>query len=115
MLQDIIAKDGEYEIVYSNTFNIYEKKLTIILYGVTIDFIFERDPQKEPSLKIEGTEQKSKVTLINMDNNPLGIGTIKRHSILTLSDDSSISFSLYTKSLNDSTSYLQVSITFYKK
>jgi len=111
--------DGDYKIIYSRDFNIYENKLTInSIRGFLIEFIFEKDPTTLglPPLKIEGdnTNKKVKIILTNF-NNTLGAGTTKRIPIINSEDGSQVYFSIHAKSLDENSSFLKVSVTFYSK
>lgn len=110
--------DGDYEILFSSTFNVYEKKFTIgNIGGFTFVFQFEKDPEKPGApMEISGNDAQKTITvkLFNFYN-PLGMGTTKMIPILKLSDGRQIYFSLYAKSLNETTDFLSISLTFYLK
>jgi hypothetical protein len=115
---EIKIYDGDYEIMYSADFNIYENKLTLSrIAGFSVEFLFEKDPtvSGSSSLKIEGDDKIKKVviTLINFDN-VFGAGTTKKIPIIK-TKDKQIFFSVHSKSLNEESSFLKVSVTFYIK
>jgi len=111
--------DGDYEILYSGGFNIYENRLLIQgIGGFSIDFLFVKDPNIEGKapLAVEGNniDKTIKITLTNFDN-ALGVGTTKKIPIITTNDGRQIFFSLYGKSLNPDNQFKKVSVTFYIK
>ncbi len=114
MIQNIEAKDGEYEIVYSNIFNIYDDRLRITINGLKIVLIFEEKEGENPIYSIKGGTEESTITLVNM-RNPLGSAMTERAPIISLEDGRKIYISLYAQSVGGNTKCLQVSITFYKK
>lgn len=110
--------DGDYEILFSSTFNVYEKKLIFEKIGdYTFIFQFEKDSTKQGSpLNISGNDEGkiATITLVNFYN-PLGVGTIKMVPILKTQEGKQVYFSIYAKSLNETTEFLEVSVTFYLK
>lgn len=114
---EIKAFDGQAEIIYSNTFNIYENILRVKpIDDFEIIFTFLEDlSKKESSISLNGdnTNKKLTINLINF-NNVLGIGTTRKLTILRTDDNKDIYFSIHAKSLNETTSFKQVSVTFYK-
>lgn len=114
---EIQVFDGDYEILYSGDFNIYENKLILKIVGFEFEFQFVYDSTKQGApLEINGDNSTKKINirLINF-NQSLGVGTVKKIPIVTLNDGRQIFFSIHAKSLNESTSFLKVSITFYIK
>jgi len=120
------AFDGDYEILFSYTFSVYENKLVIKdIAGFDFEFNFLNDPSKVDS-SIEIQEKKDdkpsfltlkKILVLNLYNfrNPLGIGTTSKLEISKLKDGRSLYFSIHAKSLNETTSFLLVTLNFYLK
>lgn len=110
--------DGDYEIIFSSNFNVYEKRLVIEkIGGFDFIFLFEKDSTKTGSpIDISG-DNTNKIITIKLFNfyNTLGIGTTKIIPIIKLDDGRQIYFSLYAKSLNETTDFLSISVTFYLK
>ncbi len=117
-MQPVLAFDGDYQIIYSADFNIYENKLILSkIADFDIEFEFKIDAEKQGApLEVKGDNNTKKIMIkvINF-NNPLGAGTVKKIPIVTFDDGKKIYFSIHAKSLNESTSLLKVSITFYLK
>ena len=113
--------DGDYEIVFSNTFNLYEDKLSVKpIRWYEVEFIFLKDSNQNGSLvnfESDSNSNKIKVLLTNF-NNSLGTWTTKKISLMTFwewNDKKEIFFSLFGSSLNESTTFLQVTLTLYVK
>lgn len=118
-LNQILAFDGDdYAIVYSADFNIYENKLIIRrIAGYEIEFFFKKDSEQVGSpieMKGDDVAKKLTITLYNF-NNSLGSGMTKKVPMINLTDGRQIYFSLHAKSLNETTPFLKVSVTFYVK
>ena len=120
MTQHSFAKiqDGDYEIVYSNIFNIYNKKLSLQEIGgfnINIEFIKTIESEKR-NIEVKNGEDPSKkeinIKLTNFDNT-LGVATTTLVPILDLVGGKKLYFSIHAKSLNKEIDFLQVSLTFY--
>ena len=73
--------DGDYEIIFSKVFNIYENKLVINPFeGFEITFQFSEDlTKKDTSLEIKGDDINKKLLIrLTNFNNTLGIGTTNK-------------------------------------
>lgn len=113
------AFDGDYEIIFSDVFNVYQNKLLItdIIAGFSFEFNFKVNKEIIGStVTYSGDNETKKVTidLFNF-NNSLGVGLTKPFSILNTDDNKEVLFSIHSKSLSETTPFLQVSITFYLK
>lgn len=111
--------DWDYEIVYSNTFNIYDWKLSIWkIWGYNLIFLFQKWSELENPISIKEIDNSTiEIHVINFWS-ALGSWTISRASIMTIKQDNEIGkevfFSLYGSRLeNDKTDLLQVTITLY--
>ena len=111
--------DGEFEIVYSGEYIIYENRLVLNpLVGYKFELIFEKDKGLVGSnLNIVGDNVGKSIVIkaTNFDNT-LGTGTTKKIAIIkdNVGNDL-LFFSLHAKSLNESTSFLLVNICFYRR
>ena len=109
--------DGDDEIIFSKVFNIYENKLVIKSiedFEITIQFL-EDITKKDTGIEILGDNVNKKLLIkLTNFNNTLGIGTINKILILKDDNNKNILFSLHVKSLNTTTTFKQISITFYK-
>jgi len=122
MNREIKFYDGDYEIIFSNIFNIYDNTLIIEkIAGFKVEFKFLSDTESAP--KIETSSDNSArimtIKLFNF-NSSLGVGTIKRLPIINLEQSQNdqvkqIYFSIHSKSLDNTTGFLQISVTFYLK
>ncbi|MDO8528232.1 MAG: hypothetical protein Q7T03_11200 [Deltaproteobacteria bacterium] len=114
----ILTFDGDYQIIYSSDFNIYENKLILRkIAGFELVFEFAKDPAVKDcpmSIKGDDTAKRITITLTNF-NNSLGAGTTKMVPLLKTDDGKQIYFSIHAKALNEATSFLKVSLTFYLK
>jgi len=110
--------DGDYEILYSKVFNVYQNKLifkNIDGFEVTFNFIFDKNKRGgKIGLKGDNDAKKIYINLYNY-NNSLGLGSGSPIAIMKTGDNRDVLFSIHVKSLNETTSFLQVSITFYLK
>ncbi|UMX47748.1 MAG: hypothetical protein L7H18_04895 [Candidatus Nealsonbacteria bacterium DGGOD1a] len=118
-LSQIKFFDGDYEILYSGDFNIYENKLVIDkIAGFSFEFLFTKDSNINGQLPIkiegDGINKIVKISLVNFDNT-LGAGTTKKIPIINTIDSKQIFFSIHAKSLDASSTFLKVSVTFYIK
>lgn len=118
-IQPILVFDGDdYQIIYSADFNIYEDKLLIQkIAGYDVEFLFKKDSEKKGSpMEMKGDDDAKKITITLYNfNNTLGSGTTKRIPIINTTAGKQVFFSIHAKSLNETTSFLKVSITFYLK
>lgn len=112
----IKAFDGDYEIVYSGDFNVYENKLKVSgILDLVFEFLFEKNTEKpNPHYEVKGEGKNITMKLYNFSQN-FGAGTTNILPIATASDGRKFFFSIHTKSLSENTSFLKVSLTFYFK
>jgi hypothetical protein len=122
-MPEINSFDNDYRILYSQTVNIYSSKLIIKkIYWFDFTFDFQKDDSTtEAGININSNDD-SKTIVVNLKNfsSPLWVWTTVPIQILTLSPEDSpnenaVYFSIFARSLNELTSYLQVTITFYAK
>lgn len=115
--------DGEYEIIYSRNFNIYENELLIdSIRGFKFKFIFERNTQEVQTsgfpimFSSDSTDNKKMIVTLRNFRNTFGVGMNGKSHVLDLADGKKIFVSVYAKSLDASKSdFLNVSVTFYLK
>lgn len=113
--------DGEYEIIYSGVFNIYNNILKI--EGIkdidySFEFVFKIDLENITSRSETSGDDVNKNVLITFYNfnNQLGVANSKIIPILT--DDvrkKNTFFSIHVRSLGQDSSFLQVVVSFYMK
>src|SRR3989339_1720572 len=90
--------DGSDEIIYSESFNIYEGKLIIPDFlGKKFTFVFEKtEPtQDQKDINITWSTNEASVTLSKKFRNSLGAGTTNKINILKTNEDKNISFSIF--------------------
>jgi hypothetical protein len=118
-VSELRAFDGEYEIIFSETFNLYENKLIISgILGFTFDLIFIKDEvNSKPHFESKSNDIKKHITVSFFNfNNPLGVGTTQKNPILEIKDEGKkIYMSIFVRSISPESSFLQVGVTFYKK
>ncbi|HKC14947.1 MAG TPA: hypothetical protein VKC89_03255 [Patescibacteria group bacterium] len=108
--------DGDYKVIYSGNFNIYDSKLILSkIGGFDFEFEFRVDPQVEASISVNGDNgsKKINVVLINFSNT-LGRGTTERIPVINTVDNQKIYFSLYGTSVGDNKA-LNLTVTLYIK
>lgn len=106
--------DGTDEIIYSQTFNVYEGKLTIPEFlGKKFVFVFEKtEPTTDQNdINVVWTGNEALVTLSKKFRNSLGAGTTNKIKILKTNDGKSISFSIFGHQFGEDG--LSVVINFY--
>lgn len=113
-------KDGDYEIIFSETFNLYEKKITLSeIAGFTIEIHFKIDNENaNPHFEIKsGDGLGAKKVHMNFFNfaSPLGSCTTNIIPLIQLSDSRQLYFSVHAKSVGEPSTFIQASITFYLK
>ena len=117
MEENMEIHDGSDKIIFSRDFNIYENELSLKpIYGFTFEFKFQKDSTKKTGLiQIDSDNSIKKITieLINF-NNSLGVGTTRKIPVINVDNsDKKVYFSIHVKSLNETTDFLKVSLTFY--
>jgi|SRR3989338_6959537 len=117
--KDIIVSDGDYKIIFSNVFNLYNDKLIITnIFGLDFEFRFMRVITTEGyqiKYSADPATKKVIIELYNFTNNPLGVGTTSPVKVFHLTDGRELFFSILARSLNDQTTLLQVSVNIYIK
>lgn len=125
-LSNFTVYDGEYEIIFSEVFNLYEGSLKIknLLPELTLEFNFLDDIENKSSHFEGKTDLIKKIFIFDFYNfkNPFGVGTTKpveissiKEKIAGVSVDKKMFISLMARTLSSETSFLQVTITLYKK
>jgi len=118
--KDVEIFDGDYEIIYSGIFNVYEDKLVIknIIPKTIFEFEFQSDADSIDQYRPVRVTPKGKKLHIKLFGfyQPLGIGTTKPIPIAkNKSKKQELFFSIHGKSLGKKSNFLQVGITFYLK
>lgn len=105
--------DGNDEIIYSESFNIYEGKLKVDFLDKKFVFIFEKtEPtQDQKDINLVWSENEASVTFSRKFRNSLGSGTTEKIQVLKTSEDKLILFSIFGQQFGDDG--LHVTINFY--
>lgn len=113
--------DGEYEIIFDGSFNLYDNVLTIgRLYDYTFEFFFNPDTHtREPGkleIDVNPDTNIAKISLTKF-RNQLGAYTTVKHKILEFGDGTgkNLYVSIYGKSVDPTANFLHLSINFYLK
>ena len=108
--------DWDYEIVFSNTFNIYEKKITLEVYWFNLIINFLNDSIKT-DWRIEHINDNKDIILnLTNFNKSLWIWTSRKiHILNNVEWDKKLYLAIHSQSINDDIDFLQVIITFYIK
>lgn len=122
-MSTITSYDNDYRIIYSETANIYSNKMLVKeIYWYDFTFNFQKDEVMTETWIGIIPNDDNKTVIINLKNfsSPLGVWTTIPIQILSLTPDDSpneraVYFSVFARSLSDTTSFLQVTITFYAK
>lgn len=111
-----IALDGNDKIVYSETFNVYENRLTIPdILGFKVNFVFEKTDPTPAQNDITVSTVNSKEVLITLSNkfrNALGAGTTSKLGLLNTSEGKQVLFSIFGQQVGNS-DCLHVTVNFY--
>jgi hypothetical protein len=113
------AFDGDYQIIFSDTFNLFENRLVLVnIVGYTFEFLFDQGSFDQANSSISSAaDDKNKKVTINIKNfrNQLGAANLNKIAILSLGDGRNIYLSIFGKSLQAESNLLQVTINFYLK
>lgn len=124
IMPESIFYDWEYKILLSKTCNVYSNELKInSIYWYDFIFEFEKNnemPNNSWMQIIPNDEDKKIIIKLTNFTNPLWTWTTERVMILSLTPEDWVTekevfFSVYAKSLTETTSFLQVTITFYAR
>jgi len=109
--------DGNYEIIYSNDFIIYENKLIIEdVYWFKIIMNFKSNKKNIDSNIERLHNQEEKLITLNVTNFNYNTWTWLKNKFALLKNvdwKKKLYFSIYSNSINKTTSFLHVSLTFY--
>lgn len=118
-LNTVKVFDGDDEIVFSDSFNVYDNSIKINgIIGLNIIFNFDEEgsEKREKDIDILGEGSNATVTFSSKIRNTLGSGTTAKIELAEINKDSKIQklfFSLYASRIGDKSSGLNVSVTFY--
>lgn len=113
--------DGEYEIVFDGSFNLYDNVLRIgQLYNYMFEFFFDPNMNTKDPGKIEvNVDENNEITRVSLTKfrNQLGAYTTVKQKVLTFGDGTgkSLYVSIYGKSVDPTADFLHLSINFYIK
>ncbi len=122
MINQSIVKsfDGDDEIIFSGSFNIYDNSLKFegIVAGLSIFFKFNEEVSEkiEKDIDILGENNNATVTFSSKIRNTLGSGTTGKIELAEINKDSTkqkLFFSLYSSRIGDKSSGLNINVTFY--
>lgn len=110
--------DGNDEIIYSNSFNVYESCLKIKeIEGFDFEFIFEKEERKEALSDVKAEKKGEKcieVVFSKKIRGKLGVNTATKMPILMTDDLKQILMSVFCQSVGTNDS-LHVTVSFYKR
>lgn len=113
------AYDGDYEIIFSDTFNVYENTLRLTnIGGYEFNFVFDKNEfiAGEGSISARGDDVAKKITVnIKSFRNSLGAGSTSKLPVINLKDGRQIFLTVYGKSLSKEMDFLHVTVNFYLK
>lgn len=113
--------DGEYEVIFDGSFNLYDNVLRIgRLYNYTFEFFFDPDIHTKEPGKIEvNVDENNDITrvLLTKFRNQLGAYTTVKQKVLDFDDGTGkgLYVSIYGKSVDPAADFLHLSINFYVK
>jgi hypothetical protein len=122
MIENLPTKisDGDDEIIFSEAFNLYSNSLKIegLLKDLNVTFNFEEDgsEKRKKDIDISGDFNNAVISFSSKIRNALGSGTTGKIELAEINKDGikqKLLFSLYSSSIGDKSSGLNVSITFY--
>ena len=117
--QPLKVRDGDDEIVFSGSYNIYDNSLRIDgISGLNITFNFDEEgsEQKEKDIDILGEGNNATITFSSKIRNTLGSGTSGKIELAEINKDSvkqKLFFALYSSRIGDKSSGLNINVTFY--
>ena len=118
MLPPNSAYDGSDEIVFSNTYNLFEKDLTLVLYAFTFKFIFETtEPifgQKDISVVPDG-QNSARIVFSSKVRSSLGGGSNEKLQLVKFNDGRTLLFTAFAHTYGGNNERLNVTITFYAR
>lgn len=113
--------DWSDEILFSNTFNVYNNELKLEkIWWFDLIFNFTKDwNENEWQIKVQSDSEKKEIRILLTNFwTTLGTWTTNKMSIMTIGswmDKKEIFFSLFGSSLNEINTFLQVTLTIYAR
>ena len=109
--------DGDDQIIFSNTFNIYQDMLVINnIRGFKFTFIFEKSEIQDGQKDIEILNANKNEAIIKFSRkirSSLGAGNVDKFPIIKFNDETKLLFSVYGAGIGDASNGLNVTVTFY--
>lgn len=108
--------DGTDEIIFSQTFNVYDNKLILQnILGFNLTFEFESVEPKEgqKDIEIKGGDKAARLIFSKKFRNTLGSGTINKMQIIKFNDGRLLLFSIYGSEVGGNVNALNITISFY--
>ncbi len=112
---EVIGLDGDDEIIYSQSFLVYENKLTINFLEKKFVFNFETtEPvENQKDINITWEESDCLIVLSKKFRNSLGAGTTNKLKMLKVGNSKNICISMFGQQFGENS--LNVTINFYIK
>lgn len=112
------AFDGDFQIIFSDVFNVYENHLKITdIVGYNFEFVFDKGEFVQGAAITSQANESSKTITITLKNfrNQLGAGSTNKLPVVNLRGGRKIYFSIYGKSLSKDVDFLHITVNFYLK
>lgn len=111
-----IGFDGQDEIVFSQSFNVFENELLIDFFDNKFKFIFEKTEPIEtnPDVTVRWSDDIAVITLNKKFRNSLGSGTTEKLAVLELPSKKKVLLSVFGHQVGNS-NLLHVTVNFYKR
>jgi hypothetical protein len=110
--------DGVDEIVFSNTYNLFEKELTVKIHSFTFKFIFETtDPapgQKDIQILPDGSNA-AVIRFSSKVRSSLGGGSNEKLQLVRFNDSRTLHFTAFAHAYGTANERLNVTLTFYAR
>ena len=118
-INTIKVLDGDDEIIFSGSFNVYDNLLKIegiMGLNVTFNFDEESSEKREKDIDILGEGSNAIVSFSSKIRNTLGSGTTGKTELAEIANETGklkLLFSTYVSKIGDKSSGLNVDVTFY--
>lgn len=109
--------DGNDEIIFSKSFNVYEDRLTIDDFlERKFKFVFENTEPipNQQDINVTWSGNVATVTISKKFRNPLGSGTSEKLAVLKTSENKQILFSIFGQQVGNS-KLLHITVNFYQR
>lgn len=109
-----IGFDGNDEIIFSQSFNVYENRLLVKFLGKSFKFIFENSEPKgnQKDVNVAWEDDNAVITLSKRFRNTLGSATTQKLAVLRTDDQRKVLMSIFGQQVGTG-ELLNVTISFY--